>query len=240
MAGYDNADDRMKSGVKRKFEDQAAFVPSSRFDPSINSDSVYLMYCGLPKLLIVLFHEVVHLTNHKNIFRQRKLFPKSFLRVCSDIETKLVNWTVEDSEWDLDSDVPLHRCLQLYIESFQHAVIVYFNRLVKTKWAPERYQHHITRCLDLLDQLVDEMRKSPLVQIRPSYWILLVCGSDALTRPLQQRIERMWQQELVWASQPNFWRAKQILHEVWKRRLINENIGFMDLVREWEVQLCLA
>lgn len=228
------------NGRKRKFNSHTAFAPSSDFDPLINSDGIYLMYCGLPKLLIEIFHEIVRLTNHKNIFRQRKVFPKNFLRVCSDIETRLVNWSVEDSEWELDPDNPLHRCLKLYIESFHHAVIVYFNRLVKAKWAPERYQHHITRCLDLLDKLVDEMQGNPQVQIRPSFWILLVCGADALTRQLQQRIERMWQQELIWTSQPNYWRAKQILYEVWKRRLINENIGFMDLVREWEVQLCLA
>lgn len=229
-------------------------LSSTRFPPSsshvaevsrnlrsrIDEKNIYLMVGGLPKLLIDIFQELVSLTNHVNVFRQRGSFPRTFLRICGDLERRLVDWSPEGSEWEYDKELALHQCLHVYSQAFQHALIVYFNQLVRTQSALERYQHHITRCLDLIDVVVDIMQQDSSIEMQMSYWVLLVCGSNALGRTLQKRIERMWQEVGVWTQQANFWRMKQILYEIWKRRQLNENIGFMDLVREWEVQLCLA
>ena len=57
------------------------FIPDDNFTNELDINYIYLMY-GIPKSLIDLFYEIIHLTNHKNIFHRRKVFPRNFENLC--------------------------------------------------------------------------------------------------------------------------------------------------------------
>ncbi|RLV96311.1 Arginine metabolism regulation protein II [Spathaspora sp. JA1] len=209
-------------------------IPSTTHGFSLTSldiNSIYLMY-GLPKSLIELFHEIIHLTNHKNFFTKRKVFPRNFPKICAEVEDKLVNW--KDSNWELDENNPLHKCLQLNILSFHQSLMVYYNRLIKNN---SQVQQYIDQTLSYLQQII-EIPKSGF-NFKPTFWTLLVCGAEVSDKSTQEKIKLIWG-KLDNNASCNYWRAKQILYEIWKRRDIGEDVGFMDMIREWDIVLCLG
>lgn len=188
---------------------------------SYTQNNLHLMV-GLPKSLLDIFHEVIHLTNHKNVFQQRKVFPRNFPRICAEIEDKLINWTVEDV-CELDLTRKMHQLLLLNVRSFQSGMIVYYNRLIKGK----RDHLNLAKALDSIEKLV-------LLGGIPSFWVLLVSGSEFREKSQQQKVEELWDE-----CGFDYWRGKQILYEIWRRSEEDEEFGFMDIVREWDIVLCL-
>ncbi|KAG7664434.1 ARG83 [[Candida] subhashii] len=230
--------DRRPSMPKSK----APFIPTTnQFQEAIvDINAIYMMY-GIPKSLLDLFHEIIHLTNHKNMFRRWKVFPRNFPKICAEIEDRLINWKIADSNWELDSDNnAFHKCLELNILSFHCALIVYYNRLIKDRTKVTEYQQYITQSVQYLEQLIQLSSTATDFKVRPLFWTLLVCGADSLDTTTQKTIQNMWKKTDNYALQSNYWRAKQILYEVWKRRKIGEDLGFMDMVREWDIVLYLG
>lgn len=225
------------------------YVPSVDASPGIDVNSIYLMY-GIPASLIKLFSRVVDLTNHKSIFQTRNSFPKNYAKVCNQIEQTIVSWDV-NLHWHLYNQrynpilkeneqvfvLPFHEALFHNIHAFYNALMVYFYRLVREE-DPEFYQHYIRESLMHLQKLCAINRQLPKIDFKPSFWILLICGSDALDKALQQNIKSIWATDEM--SHFNYWRGKQLLYEVWKRREIGESYSWMDMVREWDIVLCLV
>lgn len=213
------------------------FVPPKYLNTVTDSNSIHYMF-GLPKELLDIFHEIVHLTNHKNVFEKRKVFPRNFPKICADIEDNLRDFDVLQF-WKLDIvDNPTHRCVYLNVSAFQQALMVYYHRLIKQ--APiSTYQDIIKGALGKVKDLLEVSKKHD-VRVRPLFWILLVCGSDVVEKLVQKDIESLWMQWPQYARQHNYWRSKQILYEIWKRRDVGEEFGFMDMVREWDFVLCLG
>ncbi|EGW35368.1 uncharacterized protein SPAPADRAFT_69629 [Spathaspora passalidarum NRRL Y-27907] len=212
---------------------KAPFIPANHkfsLSTAIDTNAIYLMY-GLPKSLIDLFHEVIHLTNHKNFFTKRKVFPRNFPKICAEMEDKLVNWNIQDSNWNLEDANPLHQCLKLNILTFYQSLLIYYNRLIKNN---TNVQAYIDSALASLQQLMDLPKE---FKFKPTFWSLLVCGADTADKATQEKIKTIWNNL---DSTCNYWRAKQILYEIWKRRDIGEEVGFMDMVREWDIVLCLG
>lgn len=206
--------------------------------PKEEDASVYLTF-GLPENLIQLFHAVVQLTNHKNVFQSQGLTPRNYPRICAETEDKLMTWNVEsywklyDNEYDTITNVskraflsPFHEGLYYNVTCFHNALIVYYKRLIPG--APVAlFQAYIDKSLDAMESLL------AIPGFSPSFWPILVCGCDGD----EARIAKLWNHERFNA---NYWRAKQILYEAWQRRSEGEIVGFMDLVREWDVVLCLG
>lgn len=207
------------------------YTPSrSRISADVDFQLVYLMY-GLPKDLLDLFLEIIHLTNHKNIFRRQRVFPRNFPRLCAETYDRLINW---HHKWNIDFSDEFHRQLNVYALLFHKALVVYYLKLIKE--APlELYQDEISQLMAYLEQL-EKYGDSRM--ITPVFWIPLVCGADALDPQLIARVERLIQSSL-YSSQANYWRGKQVLREIWRRR-DTESLGFMDLVKEWDVCLQLS
>lgn len=98
---------------------------------------------GIPKSLIDLFYEIIHLTNHKNIFHRRKVFPRNFPKICAEFEDRLINWSIDnDLNWQLiytpitittttNNDGSFLELLRLNIISFHQSLIIYYNQLLK-------------------------------------------------------------------------------------------------------------
>lgn len=209
-------------------------VPNFELDGFFNLSTIYLMY-GLPKSLLDLLHEITHLTNHKNIFKRKNVFPRNFPRICAETYDKLINWKISDY-WELDLRNISHRQLHLYAESFHKALIVYFKKLIDEKNVSS-YQDIIIESLNSLIELV-EIKGD--FKIKPIFFILFVCGADVLDKNWQLTIEKLWNLSDSFNCQFNHWRGKQILYEVWKRRDEGDDIGFMDVIREWDNVLFLG
>lgn len=232
--------------------------PKSQVIPHPNTlgifklESSYLMY-GAPKKLLDLFHEIIHLTNHKNIFENRQIKPRNFPKICADIEDRLVNFDVERL-WKLFEVrynpitnrrerifiSRFHEMVWLNTVSLHNAIIVYFHRLIKQS-PIETYQQYIETSLNQLNQLVTKYGNDRDIKINPSFWPILVCGCDIdlqKNRHLQKLCERLWNYHQY--TKYNYWRSKQILFEIWKRREIGEDHSLMDMVREWGIILNLG
>lgn len=237
---FDKTDVSSYSRAEDVVPDQPKVTSIPRvFSGLLDTNGIYLMY-GIPKLLFDIFHEVVHLTNHKNIFETRRVFPRNFPKICADVEDRLISWLVLQY-WKFDPQSVFDRCVWLNVEAFQKAVRVYYMRLVKGKEADIVREAEL--CLDKLQQIENEsIREEGIMsqnRVRPMFWVLFVCGAEARLPEQIQRVEKLSTGPLF-RDLPNYWRAKQILFEIWKRREGDEECGFMDIVREWEIHLCLA
>lgn len=225
------------------------FVPSTKLPDVVDVNSVYVMY-GVPPSLIELFNKIIHLTNHKNIFESRRAFPPNFSQICMDIEDKLVHWDIRDY-WKLfnESQNPIlkesertfvlkfHQALFHNVKAFHCALVVFFNRLVKDA-TPEQYRLYIADSMFHLKELVVINKQIPDIEFKPSFWVVLVCGSEVLDPALQRDIMKLWSHNEM--GYFNYWRGKQLLYEVWKRQEIGEENSWMDMVREWDIVLCLV
>lgn len=214
--------------------------PSEMGYNQFNSELIYLLF-GIPQSLMEMFNKIIQLTNHKNVFLQRKVFPRNFPKICADMEDSLMTWD-ETNYWTLLNEdqqfiLDFHKGLYHNIKSFHHSLIVYFNQLIK-KLPTKTFQNHINLTLDHIKELSDLNKKS-VHKFKPSFWQVLICATDSLDDKVRERFESIWlTNEFNECS--NYWRAKQIIYEVWKRRDDGEEVTWMDMVREWEVVMSLA
>lgn len=231
-------------------------LSSSPIFPEVGDRSVYVSY-GLPKSLLQLLHEVVQLTNHKRVFQTQHYFPRNFPRVCADVEDKILNWNVEsywklyDNEFDTITNratknfpSSFHEGLYYNVMSVYNALKVYFKRLIPVSalHATQDYVRASLNAMEKLLKLSEELKaKNDPYSFLPSFWPLLICGCDIdikSNEDLQIQCRKLWSRNIF--RKHNYWRSKQMLFEVWKRRSEGEEVEFMDLVREWNVVLCLG
>lgn len=226
---------------------------ASPVTPQIDDPSVYVSY-GLPKSLLKLFHEVTQLANHKNVFHTKGVVPRNFPRLCAEVEDKIINWKVEDY-WKLQvkSFNPIsnatttkfisqfHEGLFYNVSSFQYALLIFYKRLI-SEVPIQTYQDLIEKCLDAMERLLklNEALDGDF-SFAPSFWPVLMSGCDI---DIPHRVDLQTQCQALWEydcfKKYNFWRSKQILYEVWSRRKDGETHSFMDMVREWDIVLCLG
>lgn len=225
--------------------------------PSLSDQSMFV-HTGLPKSLLQLMHEVVQLTNHKNVFNSTGITPRNFPKICAETEDKILNWNVEsywklyDNEYNPISNVATKKFISEFHEGLYHnvmafhaALVVYYKRLI--------LESPITHCQNYVQTCTSHMQKLIMlntslrthdagVEFHPSFWPILVCGCeiDTVKDPvLASKCHQIWRSDCFESF--NYWRSKQILYEVWHRRKENdESLSFMDLVREWDIVLSLG
>lgn len=203
---------------------------------SASPDAVRTMY-GLPYALIGLFDEIIHLANHRNIFRNRRVYPRNFPKLCAEVEDKLRRWDTE-TVWRLRDALgafllDFHEALYHSVSSFHCALMVYYKRLVK--------EDTIGGSQLLIAECFSHMEKAMAAGVRPPFWALLVCGADidaADSRGLKRQCVSLWEHPQM--TRYNHWRSKQILYEIWQRQEVGEQPGFMDMVKEWGIVLWLG
>lgn len=218
------------------------FTPyiATKFTSMFDADLIYLMF-GIPRDLLLIFHELIHLANHKNIFNLRNVFPRNFPRISAEVEDRIINWNHTRLNWSLDPSNSFHEFLINNVNSFHYAVIICHHKLMKKNFCAEQYQDLVDKCLMYLECAIRVSQKLQL-QYRPMFWNLLMCGSIAVGTMRQERIRQIWDFE-CYRNQPNYWRSKQILFEIWDRRNNGEDeehLGFMNMIREWDICLSLG
>lgn len=225
--------------------------------PTMEDGTIFVNF-GIPKSLVQLIHEVVQLTNHKNVFTTTRAIPRNFPRICAEVEDKILNWNVEsywklyDNEYNPISNIATKAFTSVFHEGLYHnvacihqALIVYFKRLISE--APlSAVQDFIANSFSHMEKLIrlneSLAKSSESLTFSPSFWPILVCGCDidfTTHEHLRQKCQDLWSSDRF--KSYNYWRSKQILFEVWQRRQEDgENYSFMDLVREWDIVLSLG
>lgn len=219
------------------------FIPNDNFTNELDINYIYLMY-GIPKSLIDLFYEIIHLTNHKNIFHRRKVFPRNFPKICAEFEDRLINWSIDnDLNWQLiytpitttttNNDGSFLELLRLNIISFHQSLIIYYNQLLKKNCKLKDYQDLIEDNLNnfqkLLShhkqQLKQKQKQKQKLFFKPLIWILFIIGSSTINPSIQNQIKSIWQsiENDYKFGVANYWRCKQILYEIWNQREINND-----------------
>ncbi|CCE86063.1 Piso0_005712 [Millerozyma farinosa CBS 7064] len=131
-----------------------------------------------------------------------------------------------------------HECLYHLVMVFHNSIIVYFCQLIKED-PIHKYKHYIWQALyhlDVLSTLKGGLKRSG-INISLSFWPVLVCGCDLESEEEQKALIQFWEKENFGVS--NWWRAKQILYEIWQRRREGDSCSWMDMVREWDIVLSL-
>lgn len=194
------------------------FLPELTND--LDENSIYLMY-GLPKSLVQLFEQIVHLTNHKRIFKIQSKYSRNFPKLCSEIEEKLETWEIK---WKL-GDSKFHKMLRLNIEIFHFSLKIYYNRLIKN----EVHQHLIDKIFKLINELTQ--LSVPHNDIKLPYWIMVIISCDNNSNDTINK--------KLFNHTSTYWRSKQVMIEINNRKL-TDPISWMELIREWDIILYLG
>lgn len=252
---FNQKTDKKQASAEKQAADHSRLKNlSAPVTPQFGDNSIYVSY-GIPKSLLQLFNDIVHLTNHKNVFLTKGVFPRNYPRICAETEDKILNWNVEsywklyDNEYNTITNLasksfisPFHEGLFYNVLSFYYALKVYFKRLIQDT-PLQNTQRDIAASLDAMEKLMrhnhDMIQQKQPTYFSPSFWAILICGSDIGSESaLQQRCRNLW--DLDTFGKHNYWRSKQILYEIWKRRSEGEDMGFMDMIREWDFCLNLG
>lgn len=204
-------------------------------DDDLNKfSSIEFMY-GLPLPLLELFNRIITLTNHKNFFTRRKLFPRNYPKLCCDLEEDLTNWKLTWRLFDEQHRFKsvFHEIMFHNIMSFYNSLCLYFERIIK-ETDPTLLQHYVTTSLKHLTRLV-EIEDSN-TKIAPLFWSFFISSSDAIEASLQ---------ELFVQLSPHFvgsnWVSKQIILEVWRKRQEGSHeVCWLDIVKQWDCDVLLV
>lgn len=200
------------------------------FKPELDElsvNSVYLLY-GIPQSLMKLFYDIINLTNHKHVFYIEQKYPRNFPKICSEYEDKLEKWT---NKWELTNShgykSQWHKSLAYNIEVFHQSLKIYFRRLIKN----EIHQHLIESVVNEIKQL-QQLNNDILI----NFWTILINSSDNLNQELNSFFTQLSGQY----DNLTYWRSKQLMIEVNKRRENHDPISWMEMIREWDILLYLG
>ncbi|ODV97925.1 hypothetical protein PACTADRAFT_31340 [Pachysolen tannophilus NRRL Y-2460] len=223
-------------------------------DNNENFSSVEFMY-GIPMSLLELFNKIITLANHKNFFDRKKLFPRNYPRLCTELEQDLMNWKLN---WKLKNEDQFisvfHEIMFHNIISFYNSLVIYFSRIIRDK-DPMLLQQNVESSINHLEKLWNlsetlqrnqaknfnnsarERELNQIFKIQPLFWSFFISGCDAIKNDLQQRFLKMF---------PNFyyndhWISKQVMLEIWKKRSDHDyEIYWLEAVKIWETDVLLS
>lgn len=205
----------------------------------LSTDSLY----GLPNSLILLFSDCVRLARHLEYYNQNQIKPPAaFSRLCQQFENRVLNWK---SEWDFmlpgTTDMFINETIEgvyHHTMSFHNGLIIYYYTVVKN-YDYSVVQTHVKKVLGSLNKLTNLIDNHG-VKIVPLIWQGFMAGC-ACTDAMLQLGFKEWAAKLVKTGMGSYWGARQIMFEVWRRRLNNEeNDNWFSVYKDWEMNLMLS
>ena len=131
----------------------------------------------------------------------------------------------------------MHKATYHHIMSFYHALMIYFNRLIKQIPA-ENLQNQVKKTLQHLNaiqKLIDDKEAN----IIPLFWQGFIAGCEAIEPDLQLAFKQ-WGADIA-KYLGSYWGARQIMMEVWRRKRANEiKDDWISVIHDWEMNLMLA
>ncbi|CAH00611.1 Arg81p [Kluyveromyces lactis] len=205
----------------------------------LSTDALY----GLPNSLILLFSDCVRLARHLEYYRQHNIVtPKAFKKLCTEFEQRILSWK---SEWDFKVPGSPDHFVNDTIEGVYHHTMSFYNGLIiyyftVVKGLTYKYvKHHVQNVLNSLIQLT-ELIENKGVKIVPLIWQGFMAGCACIDSNLQLEFKE-WAAKLCKSGMGSYWGARQIMFEVWRRRLNGEqNDDWFSVYKDWEMNLMLS
>lgn len=187
---------------------------------------------GIPMSLMDIMMRVVVISDHKNWFERKRVFPRNFPKFCCDLEEELMTWKLpwvlyEEVDGKMNFFSDLHEALFHLIIAFYNTTVMYFFRIVK-ETDPSLLQGHVESTIHHLEEL--HRVQSDQFQVALPYWCFFICGSDAIDVALQERYYRL---HSVWHQ----WMGDQMILEVWRGRNVEDQVdsSWLDMIKGWEL-----
>ncbi|KAF6008710.1 hypothetical protein HII12_003937 [Brettanomyces bruxellensis] len=203
--------------------DKKIHIPNHPTPETLVGVSMIELNYALPMSLLDLMIRTITISNHRNWFLRKKVFPRNFPKFCCDLEDDLVSWRIP---WDLYEDTleneqqfhsKFHEALYHMIMCFYNAILMFFYRIIKDM-DPSLLQNYVTSALTHMEKLrsisMDQSFSSEYV-VLPSFWTYFLCGSDAVNIDIQRRYDSLgsW-----WFNSGSKWIGRQMMLEIWRGR----------------------
>lgn len=204
----------------------------------LSTDALY----GLPNSLILLFSDCVQLVRHNEYYKSRSLLiPKKYHKLCAQFEHRLLNW---ESEWVFYRE-GAHEFISNVIEGVYHHTMSFYNSLIIYYFSMAKdlnnkllqsYVEKVLQHLDILSDLIDNKG----IRIVPLIWQGFIAGCACMDTNMQLSFKK-WAAQLATSGMGSYWGARQIMFEVWRRRINGEvNDSWYSVYKDWEMNLMLS
>lgn len=203
--------------------DKKIHIPNHPTPETLVGVSMIEINYALPMSLLDLMIRTITISNHRNWFLRKKVFPRNFPKFCCDLEDDLVSWRIP---WDLYEDTlenkqkfhsKFHEALYHMIMCFYNAILMFFYRIIKDM-DPSLLQNYVTSALTHMEKLrsisMDQSFSTEYV-VLPSFWTYFLCGSDAVNIDIQRRYDSLGS---CWFNSGSKWIGRQMMLEIWRGR----------------------
>ncbi|QLL34674.1 hypothetical protein HG536_0H00490 [Torulaspora globosa] len=204
----------------------------------LGTDDLY----ALPKSLILLFSDCVHLAKHKEYYKIRHIaLPQQFIRLLQKLESRLMTWRPEWKFLKADSEEFINDTVKgvyHHTMSFYNGLLIYFFTMIRelNESDLQTYVEEVLLHLKALGELVTFKG----IRIVPLMWqgFIAGCGSTDLRT---QKEFKSWAAGLAQNGIGSYWGARQVMFEVWRRRKNKEGgDDWYTVYKDWEVNLMLS
>ncbi|CCD27204.1 Arg81p NDAI_0K00150 [Naumovozyma dairenensis CBS 421] len=205
----------------------------------LGTDTIY----GLPNSLILLFSDCVQIVRHNEYYNIQYLaVPREFTEISANFEKRLLKWK---PEWNFfknnDKKIFINDNVEAvyhHTMSFYFGLIIYYYSMAKNL-NNQFLQSYVAKVLNHLEKLTD-LIDSKKVEIVPLIWQGFIAGCASIEQEVQQGY-RKWAANLAKSGMGSYWGARQVMFEVWRRRMNEEqNDNWYSIYKDWEMNLMLS
>ncbi|CCC69012.1 hypothetical protein NCAS_0C00220 [Naumovozyma castellii] len=204
----------------------------------LSTDALY----GLPNSLILLFSDCVRIVRHNEYYNIKYLaVPREFTEICLNFEKRLLKWKPEWAFYKENTDEFIDDTIEgvyHHTMSFYYGLVIYYFSMAKhlNNQFLQSYVEKVLLHLNKLTDLIDH--KS--VKIVPLMWQGFIAGCSSNMQDLQQEF-RKWAAKLAESGMGSYWGARQVMFEVWRRRMNDEpNDNWYSVYKDWQMNLMLS
>lgn len=213
-------------------------INTDKYDENFATDALY----GLPNSLISAFSETVHLVR-KKIYHQEASFnlPNQFEEQVAKLSEMLQNWKLDWKLYETEDNTKafsssMHEATFHHVMSFYNALCIYFHRLIE-EIPPEKLQDKVETTLEHLNKIQRLIAEDKASMI-PLFWQGFIAGCEATSLNLQMGFKKWCADIALYLG--NYWGARQIMLEVWRRKKFKEaRDDWPSVVLDWEMNLML-
>ncbi|AAS50191.1 AAL175Wp [Eremothecium gossypii ATCC 10895] len=208
----------------------------------IDTLSMDVLY-GLPNSLILLFSDCVSLVRHRFYFKRHNTAqPTSFGLFCVKIEQRLLSWKPEWIFWKDDSKAEFINDtvegVYHHTMSFYYGLLIYYFTMARSL-EDHTLQNYVQKVLSHLRELGNIIEHKD-VKIVPLMWQGFMAGCSCTDSSMQLEFKK-WTAQLVNFGIGSYWGARQIMLEVWRRRMTDGKCdNWYSVYCDWEMNLMLA
>ncbi|ODV76866.1 component of the ARGR regulatory complex [Suhomyces tanzawaensis NRRL Y-17324] len=158
------------------------------------------------------------------------------IEVDQDLRETVNGFQIEDDDSSKQFFSPMHEITYHHILSFYHALMIYFNRLIK-EVSPHKLQVKVAKTLRHLNE-IQRLIRNDEAAIIPLFWQGFIAGCEATSLHLQTSFKK-WGSDIA-QYLGSYWGARQIMLEVWRRKRMNEaRDDWVSVIQDWEMNLML-